>query len=292
MLIGHQLTWQFLKKTKEMGKLAHAYLFIGQEKLGKKTLAKEWVSLLLENKNIYSSPDVILLEGNYSEIKIGQIRDLIWQLSLKPLEAPLKIAIIDNAHLMNQEAQTCLLKTLEEPKGKSLLVLITHQPASLLPTIISRSQIIKFKPVEKEEIKKYLLKQGLSEKEAEEITQIALGRPGLAIEFLRDKQKRNDFYQKIKEIKNLSNASLAVRFQYIKNLNQELTDLLNILDVWLIYFRTILMQQINSQESGSLNQSSLKKLKNLLEKIQETKSLISTTNVNPQLALENLMLAF
>jgi len=292
MLIGHQLTWQFLKKTKEMGKLAHAYLFIGQEKLGKKTLAKEWVSLLLENKNIYSSPDVILLEGNYSEIKIGQIRDLIWQLSLKPLEAPLKIAIIDNAHLMNQEAQTCLLKTLEEPKGKSLLVLITHQPVSLLPTIISRSQIIKFKPVEKEEIKKYLLKQGLSEKEAEEITQIALGRPGLAIEFLRDKQKRNDFYQKIKEIKNLSNASLAMRFQYVKNLNQELTDLLNILDVWLIYFRTILMQQINSQESGSLNQSSFKKLKNLLEKIQETKSLISTTNVNPQLALENLMLAF
>lgn len=292
MLIGHQLTWQFLKKTKEMGKLAHAYLFIGQEKLGKKTLAKEWVSLLLGNKNIYSSPDVILLEGNYSEIKIGQIRDLIWQLSLKPLEAPLKIAIIDNAHLMNQEAQTCLLKTLEEPKGKSLLVLITHQPVSLLPTIISRSQIIKFKPVEKEEIKKYLLKQGLSEKEAEEITQIALGRPGLAIEFLRDKQKRNDFYQKIKEIKNLSNASLAMRFQYVKNLNQELTDLLNILDVWLIYFRTILMQQINSQESGSLNQSSFKKLKNLLEKIQETKSLISTTNVNPQLALENLMLAF
>ncbi|MGB9743143.1 MAG: hypothetical protein ACPLW9_00255 [Minisyncoccales bacterium] len=295
MLIGHQQQWQFLKKSIETKKISHAYLFIGQEKLGKKTLAKSWASLLLgaKDKDNYALSNLILLEPANQEIKIAQIRDLIWQLSLKPLEQSKRVAIIDNAHLMNQEAQTCLLKTLEEPKGNSVLILITDKPVSLLPTILSRVQIIKFKPIKKEEIKKYLLTQGLNEKEAEEISQISLGRPGRAIDFLLNKQRRADFYQKIKEINNLIDAPLVNRFQYVKKLIQEETEVLNILDIWLNYFRAkLICQTSNGKNQTDFNQISLKKLKKLLEKIQETKILISTTNINSQLALENLMLEF
>ena len=143
MLIGHQKQREFLEKTAKSGKLPHAYLFSGQEKLGKKTLALELASFLIglpqdKNKNHFSPlnshyltnnhPDFIFIEPKQpdssksltakKEIYILQIKDLIKRISLRPSLSKLKVAIIDNAHLMNQEAQTCLLKTLEEPKGK------------------------------------------------------------------------------------------------------------------------------------------------------------------------------
>ncbi|PIV68380.1 MAG: hypothetical protein COS07_04185, partial [Candidatus Aenigmarchaeota archaeon CG01_land_8_20_14_3_00_37_9] len=158
----------------ESGRISHAYLFCGQEKLGKKTIALEWISSLFgQDLQNAQHPDLIFLEPTdppsvkdskekptgKKEIRISQIRELIWKLSLKPYSAPYKAVIIDQAHLMNQDAQTSLLKTLEEPKGKTFLILITEMPESLFPTIRSRVENIKFYPVKKEEIKNYLKKQ-------------------------------------------------------------------------------------------------------------------------------------
>lgn len=291
-IIGHEQQWEFLRKLAETKKFPHAYLFAGQDKLGKRTIALEWVSLLLLDQNLQKNqhPDLILIEPKAKEIQIAQIRDLIWKLSLKPYSAPFKAAIIDGAHLMTKDSQTCLLKTLEEPKGNTLLILISEAPEYLFPTIISRVQTLKFYPVKKEEIKNYLKKQGVLEKRAEEISKISLGRPGLVMEFISDSKKLKLLQETIEELIQVSNSHLSARFQYAKSLSQDPQNLKEILDIWLSYFRNILLLKIKGKED--LNQYSFLKLKNIIKLIQTTKFLISTTNVNSRLALENLMLEF
>ena len=297
MIIGHQKQLEFLKKIVEAKKMSHAYLFAGQEKLGKKKIALEWISQLFNHKQ---HPDLAIIEPEAKrtsfsslpsvakEIKIEQIRDFIWKLSLKPYSAPFKAAIIDKAHLMNQEAQTALLKTLEEPKGKTLLILITESPEYLLPTILSRCETIKFYPVKKEEIKNFLKKQEVSEEKAEEISQISLGRPGVAIDFISDSQKIKNFQKKLKELNTISNSDIIFRFQYAKSLSEDPQNLRETLDIWLSYFRNTLLSNL---KSGN-NQYPIAKLKNILKLIQNTSFLISNTNINSKLALERLMLEF
>lgn len=320
MLIGHQKIWQFLKKSAELGKISHAYLFYGEEQLGKKTLAIEFVKFLFgqdlfnpphpdfifvkpEEKNhnpsfpvetsAFSKSEVEELESHpfsrsgQTPIQISQIRGLCWKLSLKPFSAPLKAAIIDRAHLMNEDAQNCFLKTLEEPKGKTILILISEYPELLFPTILSRVQKLRFSPVKKEEIQNYLKSQGFSQKESEELSAISSGRPGMAIDSVLFPQKLETRQKKIKELIEISNSNLAFRFQYAKNLSRD-ENLRETLNIWLNYFRNLLIKCLTPgfKHSGY----SLSKLKNIIKQIQSTNFLLSTTNVNSRLALEILML--
>jgi len=288
MIIGHEKQWQFLKKSAELGKLSHAYLFSGQEKLGKKTIAIEFVKLFLgENFQKKSHPDFVLVEPIGREIQISQIRALCWKISLKPSISQIKAAIIDQAHSMNEEAQNCFLKTLEEPKGKTLLILITNQPEFLFPTILSRCQLIKFYPVKRIEIENYLKNQGISESEVKEITDISSGMPGVAIDFISNPQKLESYQKAIKELTEIPNLSLAGRFQCAKELSQG-GNLREILEIWLSYFRNVLLKNCSSPG----DEHKIIKLRDILNQIQNTNFLLSTTNVNPRLALEILMLSF
>ena len=294
MIIGHQKQLNYLKRMAESGKIPHALLFSGQEKLGKKTIALEFISRLFEEPGVPKilggrHPDFILIEpptknNGGGQIQIDQIRDLSWRLSLKPIKAQLKAAIIDESHSMTREAQNCFLKTLEEPKGNTILILITEKPNFLLPTIVSRCQIIKFYPVKKDEIERYLKNQeGLSEGEIEEILEIAQGRPGRAVELAFAKEKFEFYKKRTKELAKIFNSNLSSRFQYAKEISTK-ENLQEILEIWLNYFRNIFIKNCSTP--------SAKHLGNILQQIQRTIYLISTTNVNPRLALEILMMNF
>jgi len=295
MVIGHEKQWRFLKRSAEMDKLPHAYLFSGQEKLGKKTLAVEFIKWLFQ-ENLFNPPhpDFIFIEPIEKEIQISQIRELSWKLALKAFSAPFKAVIIDQAHLMNAEAQNCFLKTLEEPRGKTILILITEYPERLFLTILSRCQTLKFYPVNKTEIKNYLKQKGLTEEMAEKVSSSSAGRPGDAIEFLLNPEKLENQKQKIKELIALTDSNLAFRFQYAKALSREPQNLEEILDNWLRYFRKILISIITQPRAKSdynkFKPYSLLKLKNILKLTQKTIFLISTTNINPRLALEILLM--
>jgi len=144
MLVGHKKQWEFLKKKLDVDQLSHAYLFTGEEGIGKKLFAKEFAELAG-----CKFPDLMTVKeqnrkdekfGDGGEIKISQIREVQNFLSYKSYNGLYKTVIIDDAEKMNQEAQSCFLKTLEEPKGKTLLFLITSKPDMILPTIFSRCQ--------------------------------------------------------------------------------------------------------------------------------------------------------
>ncbi len=298
MILGHQKQWNYLKRIAESKRIPHALLFSGQAHLGKKTIAFEFLSLVF-GQNCSHHPDLTIIEPAGKEIQIAQIRDVIWRLSLKPYSGFLKAVILDEAHLMNEAAQNCFLKTLEEPKGESVLILITQHPEALYPTILSRCEIIKFYPVGQRKIEDYLESQGIKEKEAKIVSQISQGRPGLAVDFLTNPQKLKERAEKIKELIILANSDLALRFQCAKDLSKS-ADLRETLNIWLYYFRNILLSKLNNGirlpdarlPSLRLPPYSFLKLREILRKIQSTISLISNTNVNPRLALEVLMLEF
>lgn len=290
MIIGHQKQWQFLEGIAKSGKVPHALLFSGQEKLGKKTIAIEFIKLFF-GRDIFSHPDFILVEPINSEIQISQIRGLNWKLSLKPFSAPLKAAIIDRAHLMNQEAQNCFLKTLEEPKGRALLILVSEYPETLFSTILSRCEIFKFYPVPKIEIEDFLKNKGIAEEKIGEIAEISQGKPGVVVDFISDEEKLSSQKQIIKDLNKIIDSDLVYRFQYAKDLSES-GNIREILENWLAYFRNMLISRLNSpaENLGEKSRYSFSKLKSIIQQILTTNFLINTTNVNKRLALEILML--
>jgi DNA polymerase-3 subunit delta' len=289
-IIGHKKNRLFLEGLIKSGKFSHAYLFCGQEHLGKRTSAIEFLKEFF-GKDIFSHPDFNIVEPLENEIQISQIRNLNWKLSLKPFSAPFKAVVIDKAHLMNQEAQNCFLKTLEEPRGKTLVILISEYPEMLLPTIKSRVEKIKFYPVEEKEIESFLIKKGKSKDETKIFSEISMGRPGVAIDFLNDPEKFLDFKKKINEIMDVLNFSLEEKFQYAKNLSEQ-ENLKETLNIWLIFFRNIFLSNFNLQKNWiSLRRKyDFEKLRITLKNIQSTIFLVTTTNTNQKLALELLLM--
>lgn len=336
MILGHQKQWELLKKSAEQKRISHAYLFSGQSQLGKKTVALEFIKLLFcqgaphhfssssstQKSSIKSDggcrsctdlqkgihPDFFLVapqkpakaftQGSKAEIKISQIRDLTWKLSLHPSFAPLKAALIDDAHSLNSEAQNSLLKTLEEPKGEALLILVTDHPQLLFSTILSRVQNIRFFPVPKSEIENYLQENGVSLKKTQTINSLSFGKPGLAINFLKNPQAIHTQDQKIKDIIRLSKSGLSSRFQYAKNLVSQKDNPKDVLDIWVRYFRGVLLEKAQNPsgvppaarlaKGGS--SYSLTKLRKIIEIIERVNFLIERTNINQRLALEQIML--
>ncbi len=280
MIIGHLSQWQYLEKAAKMRKIPHAFLFSGPEKIGKKKIALEFAKVLIGFENSF---DLILVEPENGLIQISQIRDLRPWLYLS--SPSFKVAIINNAHCMNSEAQSSLLKILEEPRGKTIFILVTSLPKILLSTIISRVEVLNFYKISDSEIKKYVQSQGANQTSAAKITSFSKGRAGLAFDFLSDEEKLRKYEQVFQEIASLSSSSLALRFSWAERMSKkEIKDITADLDIWLNYFRDIFLSKIKGMDIYY----SFPKLKKILSLIQKTIFLISTTNVNKKVALEVL----
>jgi DNA polymerase-3 subunit delta' len=315
VIVGHQKQLEFLKKSAEAGKISHAYLFSGPNKVGKKKAAFEWLSALFMTEMSESRvhPDFAFVRAgeDSKNIKIEQIRDLIWKLSLTPSSAPLKAAIIDDAHLMNGDSQNCLLKTLEEPSGRTLLILIAENPRLLLPTVVSRCETMKFGFVPQGETSRYLKDNLFSaragEEAMEEIMRLSFGRPGQAIDFVLRPEELDKWRSEMKDLALILSGDLASRFKYAKKISEE-KKLGEILEIWIFYFRNLMLAALKGNNTLSVSKETsvpdphfvfsktknaaypLAKIASAIRKIQQLNYLVSTTNVNEKLALENLMI--
>lgn len=147
---GHKKQIEFLENAVRRGKLAHAYIFAGPDGVGKRTVALKLAQSILATEGQHFHPDLLEITGQEG-IKIEQIRELVYKLSLKPYMAQYKVAIIDAAENMTTEAANAMLKCLEEPKPGTILILVTTNPNRLPKTIISRTQKITFGPVDRKE---------------------------------------------------------------------------------------------------------------------------------------------
>ncbi|MBL7155218.1 MAG: hypothetical protein ISS88_01810 [Candidatus Portnoybacteria bacterium] len=308
MIIGHQRILEFLKKCVKNKRLAHAYLFTGSSHLGKKTVALEFIRMLngqeidqaVHPDILIVEPEVVKKDGVKKELEIGidQARKIQHQMSMFPYQADYKIALIDQAEKMTAEASNCLLKTLEEPLGRAILILIAAEPQLLLPTIVSRCQLIQFLPVTKDEIER-----GLGEKfrplrpKFSQVIRLANGRPGLAIQYLENPALLQAQARIINQLEKLIKADLNERYQYVEAIAKDVPQARQILNAWLFWFRDLLLLTLGcsdlviyDQASQYKDSYSLNKLKNIIQAIKKTDLLLANPSLNARLALEVLML--
>lgn len=165
-IIGQDFAKKYLTNSIKKNKLNNAYMFEGMDGIGKKKFADELSKLLLDYENLENSPDYVLIKPDGNSIKIAQIRNLQSDIVIRP-HKDYKIYIINNAEKMTVEAQNALLKTLEEPPNYAIIILVTNNKESLLETIKSRCDIIKFSPIPIEDLKRYLINTGIEEERAQ-----------------------------------------------------------------------------------------------------------------------------
>jgi len=200
-LLGHERAKALLREAVSNNKVGHAYLFRGPDGVGKKRAAITFAAFLNCNNRTDdacgrcsscrkyiagSHPDLIHIAPDGAAIKIGQVRELKHQLAFPPLEAATRVIILEDIHTMRREAANSLLKTLEEPAPDNLLVLTADQSGAILPTIISRCQVIPFGPLDHEDMARVLLQEHDLDKPRAlalaTVTEGSLGRAKLLIE--------------------------------------------------------------------------------------------------------------
>jgi DNA polymerase III subunit delta' len=202
---GHPLALAAVRRSIERGHAPHAILLIGPRAVGKTTLAMDLAAGLLctaqdpaarpcracpacrkvEHGN---HPDLHRLqpEGAGEQIRIGQVQSLITDLSLMPMEGRTRVAIIESAHRLNPDAQNALLKTLEEPVGATCIVLCADDPATILPTVASRSARFRLGPVPAADVAALLVDRGLADtSRAASLAVASGGLPGVAVALSR-----------------------------------------------------------------------------------------------------------
>ncbi len=316
-IIGHKDILDMLEQAISNNRLSHAYLFLGPENIGKKTISIHFAQKLqclntkkkpckacsaCEQIQADNHPDTQILSSS-DTIKIEEIRDLQHNLYLNSYNSPYKIAVIIDADKMTNEAQNAFLKTLEEPPGETILILTTADKNKLLPTIISRCQTVVFRNVNTEEIKKALKLKKLSEKQASELARLANGKPGLSISMLEKPELLDKREERIKVTLELRKASPLEKFDQASQISKAGSEEIGIfLDFWLSWFRDLLLIKLNSpslvinmahlevlnKEASFYNKNGLR---DLISKLEQTKEFLNY-NINQRLLLEALFLAF
>ena len=199
-VIGQEPALKILRHSLKEERTVHAYLFAGPEGVGKKLVARLLAQAVNCGKNNFdacgrcsscrriknfSHPDVVWVRpgGLSYRIRIDAIRDLRYRISLKAYHpGQRKVFVLTEADRITAEAANALLKTLEEPPADSLLILLTSHLSSLLPTTISRCQIIRFSHLPTKEVKDYLVSRfKLNSDEAQFLSRLSEGRLGKAL---------------------------------------------------------------------------------------------------------------
>lgn len=315
-IIGQERIIENLKRAFKNNKLSHSYLFQGADGIGKKMTALAFSKALLckekgeEPCNRCSScvkfetgnhPDFFLIQPDRDIIRKEQIEDVISDINFKPFESSRKIYVIDDSQKMTREAQNCFLKTLEEPPDYAIFFLIIGQNMGLLPTILSRCEIIKFFPVRKDELEKFLIsKYKKSKEEAEFISSYSKGSVEKAISIASSDEFVELREETIKIITDIVEGNSLKPFTsmefFIKN-EKKKEEIFNIILYW---FRDIYLYKELKKKDLIINKDKLKlisdqtfldidKINDIIDNVQYTKNNIDR-KANYQLSIETMLL--
>ncbi|MEJ2412874.1 MAG: hypothetical protein P8Y34_07760 [Anaerolineales bacterium] len=305
-LIGHDWAVQLLRGHIQNKSLRHAYLITGPHGIGKKQLALRFVQAVVCPQNGSSGqpclsclscqqmerlehPDLfpISLEEGSRQIKIDQVRDLIHSLSLSPYQASHRFGLLFDFELANPSTQNALLKTLEEPPDRVILILTAVSSDSLLETITSRCEEIKLNTVPMQQTT-----QGLEK--------LSGGKPVEALAYYQDPallERRNTLLDELIEI---LRGNSVERFAYADRISKKPENINSLLEIWISFWHDLLLQSGNSQTplQNIDRQQDLDRIGNKidLESAWNTVALFRKAhllleeNANLKLTLENLLL--
>lgn len=293
-IIGHQMERARLKRIAESNQPAQSYLFFGPQGVGKRLCALEFGCLLVGEPDFVSNEtrpypfDVLVVQPKeevkrgvtkVKNISVDEIRDGLSFLGQYPASGRYRVVIIEDAHRLSQTAQNVLLKTLEEPNTSAVIILVTHEIGSIVGTIVSRVERVRFDFVPEEEIT-----QGISQK-AHDIAPFffSLGRPGMIVRALEDPEGFSSEREKLEKLFRLSTLSLAQRMTLAEQLSIHVPLAVRLLEQWL--------PGLHSQALRAKEERNVVRFFSLLERVEQTLHLLKTTQSNARLLLETLFLS-
>ncbi|HLF29234.1 MAG TPA: DNA polymerase III subunit delta' [Anaerolineae bacterium] len=255
-VVGHAGAVNQLQRAIDEDRLGQAYLITGPAQIGKAALARALAMALNCTgatrpcgacracvriaSNTHADVRFIAPEGE--RLKIEQIRELQRELSLAPLEARLRVAILDDFDRATVEAMNALLKTLEEPPSRVVLILIAPEAEVLLPTIVSRCQIIALRPLTPAQVQTALsARWGIDGEHAALLAHLSGGRLGWAVTAAQDDALLEKRAARLNELQRLLSASRVERFAYAEALARRPADAREALDLWRTWWRDVLL---------------------------------------------------
>ena len=265
-IIGQEFAKKYMTNSIKKDKVNHAYMFEGIDGIGKNLFAKEFGKLLINVDNVDNSPDYINIEPTGSSIKIAQIRELQSDIIIKP-HSKYKIYVINHAEKMTVESQNALLKTLEEPPEYAIIILVTNNKESLLPTIKSRCEIIKFLPISIMELKKYLMDRDIEEKRAVLLANFSRGSIEKALELSESSDfsiMRDDIQKYIKDI---LDKNMVEILNISNDIDKYKDKIIVVLDMMINYFRDIMICKDRVDKDMVINGDRITFIQNMSNKI-------------------------
>nr|UWI50053.1 DNA polymerase III subunit delta' [Clostridioides difficile] len=265
-IIGQDFAKKYLINSINKNKLNNAYMFEGIDGIGKKKFADELSKLLLDYVNLENSPDYVLINPDGNSIKIAQIRNLQSDIVVRP-HKDYKIYIINNAEKMTVEAQNALLKTLEEPPSYAIIILVTNNKESLLETIKSRCDIIKFSPIPIADLKTYLINKGIEEERAQILATFSRGSIENALDLSQSAEfsvMRDDIQQYIQI---MLDKNIVEILNIPNNMEKYRNQIISLLDIMINYFRDIILLKESVNKDMLINIDKLVFIQNMSGKI-------------------------
>jgi len=327
---GHEKVASFLQAAISNDKISHAYLFVGPARVGKQTLARQFIEsffCLSADRAVpcgdcsncrplrqETHPDFYLVNRFFDDktgkwkkdIIIDQIRELKLKLQQTTLLSGYKAALIPEAQLINEKAYNSLLKLLEEPTAKTVIILLTDDLGRIPRTIVSRCQQINFLPVAGSKIEKYLLRAGAEPAKAKKMARLAHGLPGRAISFFQDEQLLKNWqanqqsFLKIFSDQPIDLDCVAEIIDWEKDEVLNIEKINRLLDDWQVILRDLLLFLQGSQyHAASIeimpawekmkSRFSFSRIRRAVAQLDRSRELLRQ-NINTKVILENLII--
>jgi len=315
-IMGHDRIIEVLRRSLRSGKTAHSYLFEGIPGCGRKKTALTLIQALFctalpdDACGVCSScrkvesgnhPDIHHIGPlpDKRDISIDQLRELQHILSLRPYEAPRKACIIDPSERMSVNAANSLLKTLEEPPGNALIILMTENAGLLLSTVRSRCQLIRFTPLSPEHLLALLERIGMLPEAAALVAPMSGGSLQRALDLDNEAlaARREGVLSRVSQ---LSLNKIATVFDAAEELSGNREATLELLDMLLSFFRDavhlgagngdIVNRSVRAAIESIASRRSLPRNIELLDRIYATRRDVQR-NANPKLSLDHLFMS-
>lgn len=314
--VGHAWAVALLARALATGHTAQAYLLTGAPNVGKTHLAREVAAALnctgedppcghcwsCEHIAQGTHPDVVTIEPDGARIKIDQVRALQRDLSLSPYKGRWRVCIITEFHLATTEAANALLKTLEEPPAHAVLLLTARDASLLVPTIVSRCQVLALRAVPTEEVERTLVdRYEVRADQARLLARLSAGRMGWAIRAAQDPAILAERERHLETLLALLRQGRAAKIAAAEGLGKR-DDLPDIIRLWQAWWRDVLLVR-NGCEDLVANIDSLEALRQWAARGDARSATVALReaevalqrleqNVNPRLAVEVMLLGW
>lgn len=316
-VIGHEWATGLLLNGMARGRVPHATLIVGPPSVGKSTVAFTFAQALnctggdpvpcgecVSCRKIVSGnhPDVRILDAPDQALKIGEVRELQRELSLSPHEGHWRVSVLTDFERATVEAANALLKTLEEPPAQVVLVLTATEADVLLPTIVSRCQVLSLRPLSTTAVKEALISRWDADPtQADLLARLSGGRLGWAVRALEDESLLARRNEHLDNLASMMSKGRVERLAYAADLSRDPALVKEVLALWLAWWRDVLLLAsgshvtiANSDRKGMLHeqadQVTIRQAQRMVAQLRSTVKNLEQ-NVNARLALEVLLLS-